>query len=156
MEWCCIYRREKNEFKWSRWVPLLLARPKERKKDFLKTPKWRWLCNAFCSNGIFKLVLVSGNMDSKQYTDMLTEHFLGDFFHIVGNRAIFQQDNAPVLVSRHSKVFFSDKNVVLMNWPALSLVLNPIENLWGIVERQVYGHGKQYDSKVSLTGAIMK
>ena len=30
---------------------------------------------AFCSHGIFKLVLVSGNMDSKQYTDMLIEHF---------------------------------------------------------------------------------
>ncbi len=28
---------------------------------------------AFCSNGIFKLVLVIGNMDSKQYTDMLTK-----------------------------------------------------------------------------------
>ena len=35
-------------------------------------------------------------MDSKQYTDMLTEHFLEDFFRIAGNRAIFQQDNAPI------------------------------------------------------------
>ena len=51
---------------------------------------------AFCSNGIFKLVLVSGNMDSKQYTDMLTEHFLEDFFRVAGNRAIFQQENAPI------------------------------------------------------------
>ena len=67
----------------------------------------RW--GAFCSNGIFKLVFVSGNMDSKQYTDMLTEHFLEGFFRIAGNRAIFQQDNAPIHVSRHSKAFFSDK-----------------------------------------------
>ena len=43
-----------------------------------------------------------------------------------------------------------------MDWPALSPDLNPIENLWDIVARQVYGQGKQYDSKVSLTGAIMK
>ena len=34
VEWCCIYRREKMEFRWSWWVPLLLARPKERKKGF--------------------------------------------------------------------------------------------------------------------------
>ena len=95
-------------------------------------------------------------MDSKQYTDMLTEHFLEDFFRIAGNRAIFQQDNAPIHVSRHSKAFFSDKNVVLMDWPALSPDLNSIENLWGIVTRQAYGQGKKYDSKVSLTGAIMK
>ena len=75
---------------------------------------------AFCSNGIFKLVLVSGNMNSKQYTDMLTEHFLEDFFGNAGNRAIFQPENAPIHVSRHSKVSFSDKNVVLMDWPPLS------------------------------------
>ena len=61
---------------------------------------------AFSSNGIFKLVLVSGNMDSKQYTDMLTEHFWEDFFRIAGNRAIFQQVNAPIHMSRHSKAFF--------------------------------------------------
>ena len=45
---------------------------------------------------------------------------------------------------------------MLMDWPALSPDLNPIENLWGIVYRQVYSQGKQYESKVSLTGAIMK
>ena len=77
-------------------------------------------------------------MDSKQYTDMLTEHSLEDFFRVAGNRAIFQQDNVPIHASRHSIAFFSDKNVVLMDWPALSSDLNPIENLWGIVARQVY------------------
>ena len=43
-----------------------------------------------------------------------------------------------------------------MDWPALSPDLNPIENLWGIVARQLYCQGKQYDSKVSLIRAIMK
>ena len=126
------------EFRWSRWVPLLLARPKEKKKIFKKRQSgggsvMTW--EAFCSNGIFKLVIVSGNMDSKQYTDMLTEHFLEDFFRIAGKRAISKQDNAPIHVSRHSKAFFSYKNVVLIDWPALSPDLDPIENL--CVARQV-------------------
>ena len=96
----------------------------------------------FCSNGIFKLVLVSGNVDSKQYTDMLTEHVLENFFRIAGNQAIFQQDNAPIHVSRHSKAFFRDKNIVLIDWPELRPDRNPNENVWDIVARQVYGQGK--------------
>ena len=43
-----------------------------------------------------------------------------------------------------------------MDWPASSPDLNSIENLWCIVARQVYGQSKQYDSKMSLTGAIRK
>ena len=43
-----------------------------------------------------------------------------------------------------------------MDRSALSPDVNPIENLGGIVAWQVYGQGKQYDSKVYLTGAIMK
>ena len=88
-------------------------------------------------------------MDSKQYTDMLTEHFLEDFFRIPTRQC-------PNSCVKALKSVFSDKNVVLMDWPALSPDLNPIENLWGIVTRQVNGQGKQYDSKLSLTGAIIK
>ena len=43
-----------------------------------------------------------------------------------------------------------------MDWPALSPDLKAIETLWSIVAWKVYGQGKQYDSKVSWTGAIMK
>ena len=44
-------------------------------------------------------------MDSKQYTVMLTEHFFEDSFRIAENWAIFQQDYAPIHVSKHSKAF---------------------------------------------------
>ena len=108
----------------------------------------RW--GAFCSN-----VLVSGNMDSKQYTDMLTEHFLEDFISYCRKSGNFPTRKSPNSCVKAFKSVFSDKNV-LMDWPALSPDLNPIENLWGIVARQNYSQGKQYDSKVSLTWAIMK
>ena len=75
-------------------------------------------------------------MDSKLYSDVLIEHFFEDFFRIAGNWSIFQQDSVPIHLWRHSKAYFSDKNVVLMDWPAISLDLKPVENLCDIVARQ--------------------
>ena len=42
----------------------------------------------------------------------------------------------------------------MLGWPAKSPDLNPIENLWGIIARQVYGHGKQYETKSELVSVI--
>jgi hypothetical protein len=44
--------------------------------------------------------------------------------------AIFQQDNASIHMSGHSLVWFAEKNIPLLDWPARSPDLNPIENLW--------------------------
>ena len=45
-------------------------------------------------------------------------------------------------------------NETLMVWPPNSPDLNPIENLWSIIKRQVYANGKQYSSKDDLWMAI--
>ena len=44
----------------------------------------------------------------------------------------------------------------MIDWPALSPDLNPIENVWGLMVRNVYRNGQQYDDKVSLKSAIKK
>ncbi len=47
---------------------------------------------------------------------------------------IFQQDLAP---AHTSKSWFNDHGVTVLDWPANSPDLNPIENLWGIVKRKM-------------------
>ena len=41
-----------------------------------------------------------------------------------------------------------------MSWPAQSPDLNPIENLWTTIKRQVYPADKQYTSQAELWEAI--
>lgn len=38
----------------------------------------------------------------------------------------------------------SANNITALHWPTKSPDLNPIEILWGVLARQVYGGGKQY------------
>ncbi len=50
---------------------------------------------------------------------------------------IFQQDLAPAHTAKSTKSWLNDHGVGVLDWPANSPDLNPIENIWGIVKRKM-------------------
>ncbi len=50
---------------------------------------------------------------------------------------ISQQDLAPAHSAKATSTWFKDHGIPVLNWPANSPDLNPIENLWGIVKRKM-------------------
>ncbi len=50
---------------------------------------------------------------------------------------ILQQDLAPAHSAKATSTWFKDHGIPVLNWPANSPDLNPIENLWGIVKRKM-------------------
>ena len=69
------------------------------------------------------------------------------------------QDNAPSHASRSTSYFLAQKGFTgskLMKWPSSSRDLNPIENMWALVKRELYSGGKQYRSQSELWEAIKK
>ena len=72
-------------------------------------------------------------------------------------KLIFQHDNASSHSAKATQAFLSSIGIEgnrLMDWPACSPDLNPIENLWGIMKEEIYHDGRQYSSKDDLCNAI--
>uniref|UniRef100_A0A8C4EJV6 Tc1-like transposase DDE domain-containing protein n=1 Tax=Dicentrarchus labrax TaxID=13489 RepID=A0A8C4EJV6_DICLA len=72
----------------------------------------------------------------------------------VGLMMVFQQDNATVHNACLTNYFFQENKVALLDHPACSPDLNPIENVWGWMAREVYKNGCQLQTVDALCEAI--
>ena len=94
-------------------------------------------------------------MDSTLYCSVLEEDLLPFAAETFGEEWTFQQDGASCHRSNYTNNWLTSKNVKLLEWPAKSPDLNIIENVWGLLARRVYGHGRQFDTLEDLADKII-
>ena len=109
---------------------------------------------AFSRDGLVIATRIHGILDGERYAQIIQHHVLPVVQLEYGPNFVFQQDNAPIHVSKQAKKMFQRNQVNLMEWPPLSPDLNPIENLFGILSRMIYEGGHQYHSEEKLWKAI--
>ena len=110
---------------------------------------------AFCADGLVDLRFVSNRMKSQEYTDILDPSLLPFMAQNPQKNYELQQDNVPIHKSNHTKQWMSKTGVARLDWPSRSPDLNPIENVWGLMVREVYKNRRQFSTVQELKAAIL-
>lgn len=98
---------------------------------------------------------ISTKMNSVKYTVLLQRALVPFSRSIYNENFIFQHDNAPCHRARNTKNWLEENNINTLEWPARSPDLNPVENLFGIICKDVYKNGKQFQKVNDLKNAII-
>ncbi len=107
-------------------------------KSSVKFPQSVMIWAAMSSAGVGPLCFLKSTVNAAIYQEILEHFMLPSADKLYGDADfIFQQDLAPAHTARGTKSWFNDHGVTVLDWPANSPDLNPIENLWGIVKRKM-------------------
>ncbi len=104
-------------------------------KSSVKFPQSVMIWGAMSSAGVGPLCFLKTNITALVYQEILEDFMLPSADQLFKDADfIFQQDLAP---AHTAKSWLNDHGVGVLDWPANSPDLNPIENIWGIVKRKM-------------------
>ena len=106
---------------------------------------WR----AIRSDGRKMLIKCPATFNSYGYLEILKQYD----WHLNIPDLVFQQDNAPVHKSKVVRNFLAQKQWEVLDWPAYSPDLNPIENIWAIFKKSLRG---QIGTRENLEEKVME
>ena len=94
-----------------------------------------WGSCSWC--GVGPLHRIQGTIDQHMYKEILENVMLPYAEENLPLVWKFQEDNDPKHTTKSVKMWFNAKKINVLEWPAQSPDINPIENLWEKVDRNI-------------------
>jgi transposase len=97
-----------------------------------------WGC--MTSHGVGVLIRLEGTINAANYIEQVVTSALPESLarlRLRRDRVLFMQDNAAAHKANTTKTALKDAGIKILDWPAFSPDLNPIENLWDFLKWEV-------------------
>ena len=113
---------------------------------------------AFSVHGRTPLIRINDKMNQESYKNVLQSHLLPftPNFHNGFSKFVFQQDNCGADKAKSVRAYMDATCISLMEWPAQSPDLNPIENSWALLKRRLRLRTRHPTNADNLFDALLK
>jgi len=108
------------------------------------------------ASGTTHLIPVPTTLDHTEYIDILKKYMGPEGLRLGGENWKLLQDNSSVHRAKGVVKMLETDNYRVIWLPTNSPDLNPIENLWGLLTRDVFKGGRQFCDKRSLMETVQK